>query len=282
MTAFCMLFNSGSYAIEGWVCHYTMYRLDPKIKIYVLCMDQGVLKRARELTDRGIVPITLADFEKAYPQVKAVKQSRSFKEYIVTMKPFLPEYIFDNFGENELVFTDSDMAFWSDPSEIIEDLGKNSFSAKDHEIEPTRKAGRFNVGLLAYKDDEHCRTWLKWWQERCVEWCHWYSAPGGKFAEQGYLTILHTHPNKFKGFLSTLHPGINLAPWNIMKHRLSKDGNQLKVDGKNLICYHYHEFELKGNSYKPTGWKLPPNARELLYDPYFDLVKKSMNNTLWR
>lgn len=275
-----MLFNGGMYAVEGWVCHYTLHQLDPSLKIYLLCIGNDVLDKAKTLTDKGIVPISLHDFEKAYPVLPTVKNSRALKEYIVTMKPFLPEYIFDHFGEEKLIFTDSDMAFWNNPSEIFEELDECSFLAKDHEIEPQRSAGRFNVGLLGYKDDDSCREWLKWWQDRCIEWCQW-RAHDGKFAEQGYLNILHNKPLKFKGFLSTKHPGVNLAPWNISKHKVYKENGILKVDGQNLICYHYHEFELRGNSYHPTGWKLPPGTKELLYEQYFSLVKKSMNNTLW-
>ena len=281
MSNICMLFNGGTYAIEGWVCHYTLYQQNPNLKIYLLCMDNVVLAKANSLKNLGIVPISLDEFEKAYPQLLTIKGNRSFKEYVVTMKPFLPEYIFDRFAEKKLVFTDSDIAFWGNPSEIFDELDSCSFLAKSHEIEPARSAGRFNVGLLGYKDDENCREWLKWWQERCIEWCQW-RAYKGRFAEQGYLNILHDDPNRFKGFLSTSHPGINLAPWNMDKHKISKKDGKLLVDGKNLICYHYHEFEVRGNNYHPTGWKLPLGTLELLYDKYFQLVKKSMNNTLWR
>jgi lipopolysaccharide biosynthesis glycosyltransferase len=277
-----MLFNGGTYAIEGWVCHYTLYQLDSTIKIYLLCIDDDVLKKANNLIDRGIIPISLKEFENTYPQLLSIKGTRALKEYIVTMKPFLPEYIFNKFGEDKLIFTDSDIAFWNNPSEIFNELDNCSFLAKSHEIVPARSAGIFNVGLLGYKNDENCREWLKWWQSRCIEWCKWIAAPGGKFAEQGYLNILHNKPSKFKGFLSTAHPGINLAPWNMDKHKVSRENGKLKVDGRNLICYHYHEFEVRGNGYHPTGWKLPPGTLELLYDQYFKLVKKSISNTLWK
>jgi hypothetical protein len=66
-----------------------------------------------------------------------------------------------------------------------------------------------------------------------------------------------------------------------MKHKVSSESGKLTVDGEKLITYHYHEFEMKGNSYFPTGWKLPQNAKKLLYDPYFKLVQKSMAGKLW-
>lgn len=277
---FCSLFNKGKYAAEGWVCHYTIRKHIPDAKFYVFCMDDETLKQAQRLRLKGVIPISLQELEQKYPQVKAVKSSRAFKEYIVTYKPFLPEYIFDRFGENKLVFADSDIAFWGNPNEIFDEMGECSFLVKDHGFEPPRSAGRFNVGLLAYKNDRNCREWLKWWQDCCVEWCKW-RAENGKFAEQGYLNILHDQPQKFKGVAIPAHPGINLAPWNIMKHQISKENGKLLVDGKTLICYHYHEFEIAGDTYHPTGWTLPSNARPLLYDPYFRLVKKSYANKLW-
>jgi len=280
---FCTLFNGGKYAMEGWVMAHTLFNHNPSAKLFVLCMDDSVYKEAVRLRNSyNIEPIHFTDVENRWPELPKSKLGRQLKEYIVSFKPFLPQYIFEKFNESAVIFVDADIAFWRDASEMFELFNKCSFFAKDHEIEPARSAGRFNVGLLGYKNDESCLKWLAWWQEKCIEWCYW-RADNGRFAEQGYWNILHNQPQKFEGFLSTDHPGINLAPWNIMKHSISANPDgKLLVDGQKLITYHYHEFEVRGDHYFPTGWVLPQNARPLLYDPYFKLIKRSISNTLWR
>lgn len=279
--AFCSLFNGGTYATEGWVCHYSLYKQDPNIKFYLLCMDDEVWKKANTLKDRGIIPIKMEDVEKRYPQLPAVRGTRTFKEYIVTFKPFLPEYIFETYGEKKLVFTDSDIAFFNDPYEIIRDMGDNAFLVRGHELVPQKAAGNYNVGLLGFNDIPECREWLHWWQEKVIEWCKWVAHPQNGFAEQGRLDIFDKEPNKFKKIQITPHRGINYAPWHGVKYPLSVKDKEIYVAEDKLICYHYHEFEVRANGYHPTGWKLPPEAKHLLYDPYYELVTKSMRGKLW-
>lgn len=279
---FCTLFNSGKHALEGWVMAYTLFMHNPSVKLYVLCMDDLVYSTAITLSSSyNIVAIHFKDVERRWPELVATKNNRKIKEYIVSFKPFLPQYLFETCGIENVIFIDADIAFWGNTSLMFELFNSCSFFAKDHEIDPPREAGKFNVGLLGFKNDDKCLDWLKWWQKKCIEWCFWY-ADNGRFAEQGYWNILHDNPSRFSGFLPVEHPGVNLAPWNISKHLVDvdNDGNLL-VDGKKLIAYHYHEFELRGSGYFPTGWALPPNAKTLLYDPYYKLICKSINGHLW-
>jgi len=275
---YCSLFNGGKFLIEGNVMIHTLLQHNLQ-KVYLLCMDEEVYNFYSSLNHKSIVLIRREQLENKYPQIKNTQFNRSLKEYIVTFKPFLPEFIFDEFNEQKTIFLDADIAFWNDGKKMLDELNTCSFFAKDHEISPPKAAGRYNVGLLGYKNDENCREWLKWWQQKCIEWCHWH-ADNGRFAEQGYLNILYDQPNRFKGFCAIKHPGVNLAPWNIMKHKIeNKKG--LLVDNQPLMTYHYHEFEFDINGYYPTGWKLPKGAKELLYDPYFKLIQKSIKGTLF-
>jgi len=287
---FCTYFNSGLYAIKGWICIYTLFKQNPQAKMYILCFDKeawiqaDALKEATIFKDGEIIPIKMEDFENVYPQLVNIRNTRTTKEYYVTTKPFLPEYIFKKFDEQEVVFVDSDMAFWGDSQEIFEIYKNHSLLITDHELNPIPRAGRYNVGLVGFRNDTNCETFLKWWQDRCIHWCEWTAGPNGAFAEQGYLNILYDKPNKFSGVLSCPQPGVNLGPWNIAKHQVSKKDGKLILDGKhNLVTYHYHEFKmLDGDNFYPTGWKVTINDIELLYKPYVKLYKKVRDGSIWR
>lgn len=287
--AFCTYFNSGLYAIKGWICIYTLFMQNPTSTMYILCFDKEAFVQAKTILqskifkDGKIIPIAMEDFEDRYPQLVGVRNTRTTKEYYVTTKPFLPDYIFNKYGEKELVFVDSDMAFWGNPQEIFEIFQNHSLLITDHELDPIPRAGRYNVGLVGFKNDENCKTFLKWWQDKCIQWCKWTVGPNGAFAEQGYLNILHDKPNKFAGTLSCPQPGINLGPWNIAKHKVGKKAGKLVLDNKfNLITYHYHEFKmLEGNDFFPTGWEVTTNDIELLYKPYVKIYKKVADGKIW-
>lgn len=281
--SFCTYFNDGLYLTKASVCIYTLLQQDPSAKMYALCFDKAAFNKISALKSDRVVPILMDVFEKKFPQLPSIANTRTRKEYFVTTKPFLPEYIFQEYGEDKTVFVDADMAFWGNPDEVFDVYKNYSLLVTDHELNPIPRAGRFNVGLVGFRNDDKCNEFLRWWQKKCIQWCKWDVGPNGAFAEQGYLNILHNQPSKFSGVLSCPQPGINLGPWNIAKHKVSKKDGKLVVDGKhNLITYHYHEFQMTGlDTFHPTGWKVTVNDIELLYKPYVKLFKKARDEKLW-
>jgi hypothetical protein len=277
---FCTYFDA-HYLVKGLVCNHTIHQYQPNSTLFILCLDEVVYNKVKELS--GVIPIKLEEIEEKYPELLSVKHSRCLKEYYATISPILPLYIFHNYKEVDVLFyTDADIAFWSDPEEMLEIFGDFSLMVTDHGFEPPRANVRFNVGILAYRNDKYCNQFLEWWKEKCLEWCKWETLPNGMCADQGYLNILHDEPEKFKNVLSCPHFGINLGPWNIGKHKIYTKNNKIKIDNDrcNLICYHYHEFMLLENGYFSTGWPHTKDDKITIYDPYFNLIQKVMNNVL--
>lgn len=268
---FCTYFDS-KYLNKAFICRETLLKQNPNSILYSLCFDDYTYKIMSNLSN--VIPIFLQDIENEFPELLNVKQSRLSKEYYATISPILPLYIFKKYNIQKLFYTDADMAFWSNPQEIEDIMGDNSILVTDHGFEPPRAKIRFNVGILGYKNDNDCNNFLNWWKDKCLDWCKWETTEDGGMADQGYLNILHDQPGKFGKVISCPQPGINLGPWNAWRYNLSTENNKILLNNKfNLVCYHYHEFKLIGNSYNPTGWKLPNFAKELIYDPYFNLIK---------
>jgi hypothetical protein len=224
----------------------------------------------------SVIPIKISDVERQFPELLIVKSQRKSNEYYATTSPILPLYIFNNYHfVDTLFYTDADIAFWTNQNEMEEVFGEYSLMITDHGFEPPRSGIRFNVGVLGYRNDKYCREFLEWWKDRCIEWCYWVTTPDGKCADQGYLNIVYDQPDKFKNTLICPHPGINMGPWNVIKYDISSvDGKPTVDDGYNLICYHYHQFELIGNSYKSTSWKTNGDIEKFIYVPYFELMRK--------
>jgi len=268
---FCTYFDS-NYLQRGLACYHTLNDfLKNKLKFYVICCDDKVKEVMGKF--ENIQVITLQEMEDYYPDLLSVKNKRISKEYFATMSPILPMFVFDKYNCETLYYTDADMAFWSDPEEIADVFGDKSLMVTDHGFEPPRAGIRFNVGILGYRNDSYCREFLDWWAKRCIEWCYWITTNDGKCGDQGYLNILHDQPDLFKNHFSCPHPGINLGPWNVIKHKVAeKDGTPILDDKYNLICYHYHQFELINNSYKPTSWKINEDIKKFIYEPYFKLM----------
>jgi hypothetical protein len=277
---FCTYFDS-NYLDKGKVCYHTIQKTDSNAKLFILCLDNNVYNIVSNF--KNVIPILPKEIEALYPELLKVKFHRLPKEYYATMTPFLPLYIFNKYQKVDILFyTDADIAFWSDPTEMLDVVGNKSLMVVDHGFEPPRSGVRFNVGILSYKNDMYCKEFLHWWKDRCIEWCKWETRPDGMCADQGYLNIISDEPDRFKNTLSCPHPGINMGPWNIAKYKITQNDGKLLIDGSyNLICYHYHEFRMINfDSYYSTGWVHTDNDRILIYEPYFKLMQQVINGTL--
>jgi len=270
-----MTYFDVNYADKGWACHHTLYKfLGEELKLYVFALDEKVYEQAKE--KKGVVPIRLREVEEKYPELKDIKNTRLAKEYYATMTPIFPLYLFEKYNDDLLFYTDADIAFYSNPKEMLGVLGNKSLMVVDHGIEPPRAKVRFNVGILAYRNDENCKEFLNWWKEKCIEWCEWKTMPDGRCADQGYLNIIHNEPERFKNTLAIqpLNTGINVSPWCAENCNVIKTGDDIIINNKTpLICYHFHEFKLTQNGYYPTGWKLGNGLIQNVYEPYYKLIK---------
>jgi hypothetical protein len=237
---FAVMFDR-KFVVEGFVCISSILEHGTDSRVFVLNLDH-VMEHVvpRILPDKRVVNISRVAVETRYPRIAATRSSRPWAPYTQSLKPFLPEYVFDIFGSKGLTYVDSDMLFWGDCGEIDHEMGDSSFMVTSREQEPPPQCGSFNGGCFSCRDDGNCRDFLAWWQERCVEWCLWKAGPDGKFGEEGYLNIIRTEPRKFAGTHVSGHPGINLAPWNVKKHRLDRNTDTFVVDQRfPLVCYHY-------------------------------------------
>lgn len=240
MIEVCLLFDS-AHAAEGWLCCRSIRAHEPEASIHVLCLDDEVLEQAHKERVDGV---PLADLEFAFPALAEVKKSRQWPAYTQTCKVFLPTHLFKTRGLSSLCYVDSDMYFWGSIREVESALADLSFMVASRE-DPIRPAqGDFNGGFFACRNNTQAQRFLSWWQDRTLEWCEWRPGPGGRFTEEGYLNILNDDPKRFSGTGRCHHPGINLARWNVGRHRLSLVNGCVFIDETwNLVCFHFQGFK---------------------------------------
>jgi hypothetical protein len=128
-----------------------------------------------------------------------------------------------------LTYLDADLYFFDSVEPVYQELRKGSILIIPHRfpdsLKHLEKYGIYNVGLLSFRRDNNGFTCLKWWREKCLEWCY-DRVEDGKFADQKYLD---DWPERFIGVIVLQNKSIGLAPWNL------KDYNGLPI-----IMYHFH------------------------------------------
>jgi hypothetical protein len=180
----------------------------------------------------------------------------------------------NNYPQVDIItYLDSDLFFFADPAPVYTEMADYSIAIIEHRFLPqlrhAEKWGIYNVGWLSFRRDESALTCLRWWRERCIEWCY-DRHESNRFADQKYLD---DWPSRFRKVIVLQHKGANLAPWNLGNYRIHVDKGRIWVDEQPLIFFHFHRLKQITNwLYDPglAGYKVKPFKvlQQHIYAPY--------------
>jgi len=237
---YCTYFDH-NYLSRGLALYHSLQRHAPGSCLWVLCLSDACHQTLVALDSPGIVPVRLADFEAADPEVAATRASRSAIEYYFTCTPAWLLFVLAREADAEWVtYLDGDLFFFASPEIIYEELQEGSVAIIPHRYTPRlarlRKFGTYNVGWVGARGDSDGIAVVRWWRERCIEWCH-DVVDGGRFADQGYLDSFPRLSSRVR-ILENI--GANLAPWNIGNYRIDFCGNRVLIDTDHpLVFFHF-------------------------------------------
>ncbi|MCX6031988.1 MAG: glycosyl transferase [Chloroflexi bacterium] len=271
--SFCTYFDR-NYLTRGLALYHSLVRYCQKpFTLWVLCFDNETYDVLARLDLPGVRLISQQEFEAGDEALVRTKDERSRVEYYWTCTPSLPLYILRHHPQVEIVtYLDADLYFYSDPQPIYDELSAGSILIIEHRYAPEHAhhaatSGVYNVGVMAFRRDEHGLACLEWWRERCLEWCY-MRMEDGKFGDQKYLD---DWPERFPGVVVLKHKGAGLAPWNVSRYRLAFADSTVSVDGQPLIFYHFHGYKLiSGNIFEPVwyGYRITLDQIRCFYLPY--------------
>ena len=245
---------------------------------FVLGLDEGV-NLLREYLP-GVQVVDKAELIGDSPSLQEALKGRSPSEQIFTMGPAFLLGLSLQFKEDGwLVYADSDLIFFESISQYLA-----SFEAYNVVVAPHRhyfwnrmrlsKFGEFNVGMVAFRNNQEGLKALSFWAESCLAWCS-DVAENGKYADQKYLENFHSVAS---GVHADKSIGSNFAPWNSMFVRLSRDEKgKLLVGGQKLSYFH-----AQGLKQKSRRWVLGhlnyfalagPSLKKLIYTPYLQRLE---------
>lgn len=213
-----------------------------EFELFAICLDELSRTLLKKLNLKNVTPVGLHEFETYDPQLLKAKYNRELKEYYFTMTPTLILRLLEwNPEIDVLTYLDADLFFFSSPDPIFEELSSGSVLIHPHRFPPRLKElemyGKYNVGLLSFRNDEAGHEVLRWWRESCLEWCY-ARAEDGKYADQKYLDDWLT---RFDGIVELKNVGAGLGPWNHEQYDYHKDADgRIWVDKTQLVFYHFH------------------------------------------
>ncbi|KXG74052.1 glycosyltransferase [Thermotalea metallivorans] len=244
-----------------------------KLNMFILCLDNETLDILNKMQLEKVTLIHVNEIENEHLSNK--KQERKINEYCWTLKPIFLQYVFDKFPHiDRVTYLDADLCFFGDPAQIFFDaphciilLSRHDFLENYKFVED--ESGKYNSGFISFKRHPISYDCLKWWKERCLEWCHDRSE-NGKFGDQKYLDMM---PSLFSGVCDINTPGVNIAPWNHGKYKISvKEGN-FYVNNDRLIFYHYCGLRLVSHNLMALTVGFDKKFIPLIHKPYIYVLK---------
>jgi hypothetical protein len=242
---FCTLFDV-NYLPRGLALYRSLAATMERFRLHVYCMDDRTHDLLCRLDLPGLEPVALGELEVDDQELLRVKGDRDAVEYCWTATPAICLHSLARNPELEsITYLDADLMFFSDPAPLFDEMGADSVAIVPHRYEPFYRyleelSGTYNVAWLTFRRDDDGLRVLRWWHDRCIEWCY-RRHEAGKFGDQKYLD---DWPQRFSGVHVLEHPGGGLAPWNVTAYHLDERDGEVLVDGLPLVFFHYHALRL--------------------------------------
>jgi hypothetical protein len=269
---FVTLFDNNFLPI-GLSLHASLLEHGQPFHLWILCMDELVEQNLKRLALQSVSLIPLRDAEDA--RLLAIKPTRNRGEYCWTLTPFTPQFVFDRDAHvNRVTYLDADLFFFASPKILLDEFersGKHVLiteHAYAPEYDRAAKSGRFCVQFMTFRRSQEGLRVLKWWQDRCLEWC-FDRYEDGKFGDQKYLDQWPTLFSNEVHILEQVHN--TLAPWNV-DYFLSNT-----ITSSPPVFYHFQSFRLINNNLARlyVGIRLKKQAYKF-YESYLICIGKQL------
>ncbi|MCK4386481.1 MAG: glycosyl transferase [Candidatus Pacebacteria bacterium] len=280
---FCTLFDK-NYLIKGLALYNSLCEHIDSFCLWILCLDDETYSILNTMKLQNMKLIKLSDFETK--ELKEIRKTRSLAEYYFTLGPSFISSILTKPEISLITYLDADLFFFSSPKPIFQKFENHSVLITPHRMSPKQKdyeekVGKYNVGLLVFRDDKDGQDCLNWWKNECLKWCY-HRAESGRYADQKYLDYF---PTKFNNVYILNQKGSNLAPWNIeqYKSKLHLKDKNVYIGNDKLIFFHFAKFSL----YFPKSHIRPDTPsryylktgiqKQYIYCPYAQALYKALS-----
>lgn len=272
---FCTLFDSG-YLQRGVALYDSLRKTCDEFRLYVMAFDDKAYNILTKLSLPSLTVVNIKDFETK--ELLDVKPTRTRAEYCWTCGPSVIYYFIEKYDLDSCTYIDADLMFYRSPQILFEEIGDNSVAITDHYAPYEVPAGRYCVQFMFFRNDEWGMKALKWWRDRCIEWCYAHFEDG-KYGDQKYL---EDFPKLFKNVHIIQNRGAGIAAWNLPQYQYDSCNWSITYKSEifDIVFVHYHaiSMEVQNNIMiiQPATFSIYSNSR-FLFEYYAKLIVEVCN-----
>jgi hypothetical protein len=177
-------------------------------------------------------------------------------EFSTSLKAFIAEQLLQDY--EKVIFLDPDTCLYSSVDSILKDLESNPILLTPHYTTPQpstdvesdlamMRFGSFNLGFFAVSCRKETLEFLRWWKQRCVDFC-FMESQFGLSTDQKWVAIA---PCLFESLKVSFNLGYNVAPWNTFERLISKNiqGTYQINNRFQLVFFHFSNFDPQDPQY---------------------------------
>ncbi len=174
----------------------------------------------------------------------------SILELSTAVKPYFLDWLFRNYGFDNVIYLDPDIRVYSSLSSLEAALETFNIVLTPHLTDPLEddrqpselqilRAGAYNLGFIALRANPEVDRFLRWWQSHLYDHCA-VDLLRGLFVDQRWIDLV---PGMFAGVYILREPGYNAAYWNAAHRRIGRLKESLVVGDQPLYFFHFSGYD---------------------------------------
>lgn len=176
-------------------------------------------------------------------------------ELSCALKPYMAQYLFTHYQPQTLIYTDTDILYFSPLTILEQALEKDDVLVTPHFTTPLDntcfpgeteflRSGLYNAGFFAMSNRSGTHDFLSWWSSRLKDLCY-LNLSEGLGADQNWLNYA---PVYFPTTGIFRNKGANVAYWNLHERQITLQNGVLLVNGTEpLQFFHFSGYPLHSN-----------------------------------
>jgi hypothetical protein len=269
---------SEPYLPRALALYASVVKFCPTARFAFFCMDDSTATALESIDLFRSCVYREAEF--GPDTLRSLRNKRPFREYCWTAKPFALCHLLDNMSDIDwAIFVDADTLAFGDLDLAIEQAGAADFLVTPHRF--TKKllpfapaVGCYNSGYLACRASTAGKMAAARWRDLCLQGCPVVPTDDA-YSDQKYLERVMT---EVVNGAECTHVGLNAAPWNIERYRVSEQSGRVHLDGAPLLLFHFQSLRVLSRNWLdlyPGELRLTKVVRSLIYLPYLHALSNA-------
>ncbi|WP_424962266.1 glycosyltransferase [Ekhidna sp.] len=270
MKAICTIITK-SHLHFARVLHKSILRFIPNMQMHILIVDVSENEMPNSFEGQSIYSNEFITQSELGKKIYTKYFQKNMDHYRWSTKSVFMSNLLEK-GVDHLLYLDSDLFFFDDPSFLFEMLNNNDVLLSPHfrcsdpstdynEYGRNNTHGLFNGGFVGANKEGIPA--LNWWAKTCHSVCE-VNKKAGYYVDQSHLNML---PILFENIGIIRNHGCNVANWNILGSPRSQKNGELLLDGKDkLVFIHFTSDTIQGIL----------NGEDPLLNPHLDKYEKAL------